>query len=289
MRLRMLVVCISLLLSTQHQASSHVERANQELLNSGYDLTTEKRFSSPEEFWRVVSERQQGELVCSCNPIKTAIEKQYSDCESEDAIFFGSSDQKMQTADVIHSLGLLSFLRIELGVCLGRVLELGSGNGRVTERVLSKIFERVDLVELSSKQIAFAKQRLSGNKRIGNFYNVDISDFGFEKTYDVIWVQWVISFVTDLELQKFLSKAQLHLSPQGVVVIKDVIEPHANFSTKIESKMYIRSLRLWKKQAKKAGYSVVFEDSPKGLSTEFEEIATIVLRPDASSNHQTTS
>ena len=159
----------------------------------------------------------------------------------------------------------------------------------MTERVLSKIFERVDLVELSSKQIAFARQRLSGNKRIGNFYNVDISDFDFEETYDVIWVQWVISFVTDLELEKFLSKAQLHLSPQGVVVIKDVIEPHANFSTKIESKMYIRSLRLWKKQAKKAGYSVVFEDSPKGLSTEFEEIATIVLRPDASSNHQTTS
>ena len=48
-----------------------------------------------------------------------------------------------------------------------------------------------------------------------------MEELEFEHTYDLIWIQWVIGHLIDEDLINFLVKCKKHLSPSGVIFVKD--------------------------------------------------------------------
>uniref|UniRef100_H2YRT9 Alpha N-terminal protein methyltransferase 1 n=1 Tax=Ciona savignyi TaxID=51511 RepID=H2YRT9_CIOSA len=104
-----------------------------------------------------------------------------------------------------------------------RALDCGAGIGRVAKNLLLPIFKTVDLAELNSKFLEQARTYLGeGSKRVGNYFCCGLQDLQLEeKTYDVIWVQWVTGHLTDAHFVKFLNMCKAALRKGGLVIIKD--------------------------------------------------------------------
>jgi len=61
----------------------------------------------------------------------------------------------------------------------GRVLDCGAGIGRISEGLLLKEFDTVDLLEPCGKLIVEGKRKLGGKNKVGNFYPYSLQDFNF--------------------------------------------------------------------------------------------------------------
>lgn len=69
------------------------------------------------------------------------------------------------------------------------------------------------------KYVEKAKEKLQG-KNVKQFYTSGLQDFHFQEKYDCIWVQWVLSHLTDADLVAFLQRAKSSLTPHGIIVVK---------------------------------------------------------------------
>lgn len=95
--------------------------------------------------------------------------------------------------------------RKELGT--SQALDCGAGIGRITKNLLTRFFDKVDLVDQDPKFIEEAKNGLSEHPKVGQFYCSGLQEFKpEEKKYDVIWMQWVLSHLTDEDLKGLLKR-----------------------------------------------------------------------------------
>lgn len=76
-----------------------------------------------------------------------------------------------------------------------------------------------------------------------------LQEFDFvHRKYDLIWVQWVIIYLTDADFIAFLKRAKTSLNPSGIIVIKDNILRSEGFwvdrsdNSIIRSDIFMRSL-----------------------------------------------
>lgn len=86
----------------------------------------------------------------------------------------------------------------------GIAVDCGAGIGRITKCLLSKYFDTIDLVEQNGSFLEKAKEFVNSSK-LGTTYAVGLQDFVPEKKYDVVWSQWVLGHLEDVDLIKFLS------------------------------------------------------------------------------------
>ncbi|KOS22135.1 Alpha N-terminal protein methyltransferase 1 [Escovopsis weberi] len=126
----------------------------------------------------------------------------------------------------IDLIGSRSFLaRLGIGIkgdrCkVASALEGGAGIGRITQGLLVDIAEQVDVVE----PIAKFTQKLVGRPGVRHIHNIGLQDWEPAEglRYDLIWVQWCLGHLTDLQLVAFLRRCQGALSPEGgVLVVKE--------------------------------------------------------------------
>ncbi|KAL7948770.1 alpha-N-methyltransferase NTM1 [Trichoderma barbatum] len=98
-------------------------------------------------------------------------------------------------------------------------LEGGAGIGRVTEGLLLNIAEQVDVIEPVAKFTA-ALQNKPGVRTV---FNIGLQDWRptEEIRYDLIWVQWCVGHLTDIQLVDFFERCKEALNPDGVIVIKE--------------------------------------------------------------------
>jgi protein N-terminal methyltransferase len=77
--------------------------------------------------------------------------------------------------------------------------ELGAGVGRVTENLLLRHFERVDVVEPVPHYLAAARAKLEATpERALRFVQEPLQSWTPEAAaFDVIWVQWCLGHLTD--------------------------------------------------------------------------------------------
>lgn len=75
-----------------------------------------------------------------------------------------------------------------------RVLELGCGSGRATERIVEKLGQAsIDLVDLSGEMVGFCETKFGDNPAV-NVYQSDSIDFlARESTYDSVVTLWNLS------------------------------------------------------------------------------------------------
>lgn len=104
-------------------------------------------------------------------------------------------------------------------------LDVGSGIGRVASKVLADYCYQMDLLECQNRFLLSAIQTIPAFK-LGICYPVTLQDFKFEKKYDIIWIQWVLLYLNDRELELFLGNCCSSLiDNDGFVVVKENILP----------------------------------------------------------------
>jgi protein N-terminal methyltransferase len=103
----------------------------------------------------------------------------------------------------------------------GLCADLGCGIGRISIHVLSHFFRRIHLVEPVEKFIAKAESDLSAMGVEVQKYNCGAQDWAIEATYDCIWIQWVLMFLTDDDAVALLTKCKDHLCENGLIVVKE--------------------------------------------------------------------
>ena len=111
---------------------------------------------------------------------------------------------------------------------LGRGVDCGAGIGRITAGFLSKVCEIVDIVEPVEKFAKEAKSmKMLGGARIERVYVVGLEEWIPEMQYDLIWNQWCLGHLTDVQLVQYFKRCGKALSDNGWIVVKE------NMSTNI--------------------------------------------------------
>lgn len=59
------------------------------------------------------------------------------------------------------------------------------------------------------------------DKNVEHFYACGLQEFNFEEKYDCVWIQWVLSHLTDDDAVKFLLKAKEALTENGFIILKE--------------------------------------------------------------------
>lgn len=159
------------------------------------------------------------------------------------------------------------------------VADCGAGIGRVTKNLLLSRFSNVHLVEQSPRLLAAAPSYL-GQENNGRITCIvtGLQDFNpTPNTYDVIWIQWVIGHLHDIDFVHFFRRCSLGLKPGGVIVLKDNTTTNCAFLVdKVDSSIarhaeYIRILiRL-------AGLNIVVEQVQKDFPEELLPVTMFAI------------
>ena len=162
--------------------------------------------------------------------------------------------------DIAESRELLTGLAAggRPGLRLGRALDCGAGIGRISKLLLCPLFgEGVDLQEQSDRFRAAARAYVADDKLL-ELHGGTMQDFEPPPgMYDVVWVQWVIGYFTDVHLMDIVRRYTRALRPGGVMVIKDnTIESRA-FHVDQDDAYLIRSAAYQEELFRRAGVRVV--------------------------------
>merc|ERR1719464_35421 len=106
-----------------------------------------------------------------------------------------------------------------------RALDLGAGVGRVTDAVLRRCCARVDLVEFVQKHLDVARSRLPAGGKAGctfSFHGSSVQRYPIApRTFDLIWCQWILMYLTDEDALDLLLRARAGLAGDGVLLLKE--------------------------------------------------------------------
>lgn len=106
---------------------------------------------------------------------------------------------------------------------LPRGVDCGAGIGRVTAGFLSKVCEVVDVVEPVEK---FADEvrgaEMAGKGRVGEVCVVGLEAWRpGERRYDLMWNQWCLGHLTDVQLVEYLKRCTEAVTEGGWIVVKE--------------------------------------------------------------------
>ena len=180
----------------------------------------------------------------------------WSNLEPTLASVLGGSDD-IHEPDIRDSSYFLDRIIAKYQISPIKVLDCGAGIGRVTKFLLINRFEIVDMLEQCTKFIEFAKTFVDSNK-VRNYFNVGAQSFNTDEKYDVIWVQWVLSQLTDEDLLQFLEKIKNNLNESGIIIIKENIKGKG-FVVHKDDFSVTRSDKILKYAFEKAGLRVIEE------------------------------
>lgn len=148
--------------------------------------------------------------------------------------------------------------------------DVGAGIGRITKGLLTKIFQKTDVMEQNAAFLEQAKKEMPEDK-IGNYYCTPLQAFEFEGgPYDVIWMQWVLLYLIDSDLVALLKRAKAALAPHGIIVIKENhTRSGSGFYIDKDDNSITRSITHFKSIFEAAGLTLIKEtlqhDFPKEL------------------------
>lgn len=155
------------------------------------------------------------------------------------------------------------------------------GIGRVTKGLLLPLgVTHCDLVEPSPRLISSAPDYLGDNSAKCRYFCKGLQDFEpKEHTYDIIWIQWVIGYLTDDDLVDFLKRCAVALRRGGVVVIKDNTCEQEAFIVDRDDASSTRSFPYILAIAELAGLRVVYQRFQEDFPTNIFPVPIIALEP----------
>jgi len=149
----------------------------------------------------------------------------------------------------------------------GAACECGAGIGRVSKGLLLHLdVTRCDLVESSSRLISGAPEYI-GDAFVGKcrFLCIGLQDWDpSPKTYSIIWIQWVLCYLTDDDAIDLLRRCGDALVAGGFLCLKENTCSHEDedgddFCVDVDDASVTRSVRYLKYLADEAGLKLVLE------------------------------
>uniref|UniRef100_A0A1I8BSK5 Alpha N-terminal protein methyltransferase 1 n=1 Tax=Meloidogyne hapla TaxID=6305 RepID=A0A1I8BSK5_MELHA len=151
--------------------------------------------------------------------------------------------EKLHSTDINSSKQLLDDLnKKQLLTKFERALDCGSGIGRITKHLLLPKFNYVDMVDFAETFIEQSSKYIGaeGDSRIQNKFIESLHTFKPKtKVYDLIWIQWVIGQLSDVDLTNFLRRCKKGLNKNGCIIIKD------NVTSQDEGRIFDESDNSW--------------------------------------------
>eukprot|EP01114_Cavostelium_apophysatum_P023318 TRINITY_DN8740_c0_g1_i1.p1 TRINITY_DN8740_c0_g1~~TRINITY_DN8740_c0_g1_i1.p1 ORF type:complete len:325 (-),score=47.61 TRINITY_DN8740_c0_g1_i1:561-1436(-) len=159
----------------------------------------------------------------------------------------------------------------------GRAIDCGAGIGRIAKGLIVPIFQQTDLLELNPTFLAKAKEFINSEK-VKNYFCSGLHQFDFgDNKYDLIWIQWVIGYLTDAHLVDFLQRCQKALTNNGVIIVKDNNCSEGFIVDKTDSSV-TRSDNYFKALIKQTGLSLVKVKLQARFPTEIFPVRMYALR-----------
>jgi len=188
-------------------------------------------------------------------------------------------------ADVAASLKLIDTLRASIEAPLpdGVALDCGAGIGRVSASVLLERFSAVELVEYSASFLQTAREQLPA-ARVHALHAAPLQSFvpPDGRKYAAVWVQWVLNYLTDVDLEGFLRRCGGALLPNGCVLVKESVSREGNgFYVDRSDASITRTDTHFRRIFSAAGLRVVHCEMQPGLPRIIFPVCMYVLRPAA--------
>lgn len=195
---------------------------------------------------------------------------------------------------------------------LKRGVDCGAGIGRVTDGFLRHVCETVDVVEPIAK---FAEVIRRGSKRavadtnkstetpkeqeedleeeegvVENIYITGLESWLPTEKYDLIWNQWCVGHLTDVQLTTYLQRAADALTPNGILVLKEnnSTDPDGkDIYDEVDSSV-TRTDETFRKIFKEAGLNLIKAEEQLGFPRHLGllPVRSYALRPRKSSMNE---
>ena len=139
--------------------------------------------------------------------------------------------------------------------------DCGAGVGRITQFLLSKKLARVDLIEPCTKLLDQARIDLPKSmpaSAIGEFVNQPLQEWSPPAaSYDLLWHQWVLLYLTDADCVAYLSRCRRALKAGGVICVKENVALKGQFLVDRDDNSVTRTLEQYKSLFASAGLKIV--------------------------------
>ncbi|SCU86932.1 LADA_0E01068g1_1 [Lachancea dasiensis] len=161
--------------------------------------------------------------------------------------------------------------------------DIGAGIGRVTRDMLQKHCDVVDLVEpvkpfVDQMEVELAPLAKEG--RLGQIYAVGMQDWVPEEgKYWLIWCQWCVGHLPDVELVQFFERCKKALQPNGTIVVKENNTQTGEDDFDATDSSVTRSDDKFKLLFEKAGLKLIATERQKGLPKELYPVRLYALKP----------
>ena len=165
--------------------------------------------------------------------------------------------------------------------------ECGAGIGRVTKGVLLDFCERCDLVESSSRLLSAAPDYIGERSGRCRFFCSGLQDWtppcsSSSNGYTIIWIQWVLCYLTDEDIVSFLQRCAKGLVDGGVIVLKENTCTDELFVLDVDDASVTRSLSYWLSSIEKAGLQVIKTTWQEGFPDDIYPVPMLALQPKVS-------
>lgn len=188
--------------------------------------------------------------------------------------------ENVHDIDVANSCDILDDLIKNKLITPNYVMDCGAGIGRISQHVLNKYFSSIDLLEQDKKFVEFCQENFKNQPKIKDIYQDSLQNFQFKKSYDVVWIQWCLEHLTDLDVIAFLQKARKNLKDDGVIVIKGNLMENYEEENYIDIKKgdIIRSFKAFEDIFKKCELKIIATSKIKDWSQDLMPVMSFVLK-----------
>lgn len=162
----------------------------------------------------------------------------------------------------------------------GTACECGAGIGRVSKGLLFPIgFQRCHLIESSPRLISAAPEYIGdpfGSQC--RFLCTRLQDFEpAPGSFDLIWIQWCIGYLNDIDYVPFLRRMGRSLRKGGIICLKDNTCTDEAFVVDKDDSSLTRSLPYHLALAEKAGLRVVMQKTQDNFPDDIFHVPMVAF------------
>lgn len=176
------------------------------------------------------------------NTFYSAVNRHYTTEPAVDSTMTGTSVE-LSDADLNETEAFLRKAILSMSTPR-RALDGGAGIGRLTERILAKHFDKIDVIELVPLYIEKLKEKMQPYAGVLDHVvqsGLQDATLPVGEKYDLIVLNWVIQYLTDDHVVELFQKCRNALSERGVIFVKENM-PEGNWFATLDPPAIHRSL-----------------------------------------------
>jgi galactose mutarotase-like enzyme len=159
--------------------------------------------------------------------------------------------------------------------------ECGAGIGRVTKGLLLDFVDSCELIESNSRLLLAAPDHIGTESHRCKYYCSELQDWQppSNKKYTIVWIQWVLCYLTDEDIVKFLIRCAESLAEGGWIILKENTCSEEAFVVDVDDASVTRSLEYWLDLIAKSGLQIKSLRWHDGFPDNIFAVPMLALQP----------